>query len=99
MENEKRKSKTSKLAHKLPLIHETQLLFKAQEEYNSTYIFFPTSKCLNHLILFSGLWLKNFCRVLPRYLVVYCAEKSIDKKRYLLPDLSNVGQCNRLNGK
>ena len=78
MENEKRKSKTNKLTHKQSIIQRTQLLFKVQEECNSLYVFFLTSKSFNYLILFSGLWFKNFFRVLPAYLVIYYADKLIE---------------------
>ena len=63
MENEKRKNKTNRLAHKLTLIHDTQFLFPAQEECNLTYHFFPYVKTFN----LTGLWLTNFCRILPTY--------------------------------
>ena len=51
MEDEKRKNEKNKLAHKLPLIHETQFLFTMQEGCSSTFnFFFLTLKPLTYLI-------------------------------------------------
>ena len=63
MENEKRKNKTDKLAHKLPLIPDTQFLLPTQEECNSTFHFFLYVKTFN--LFFTFPWLvvyKLLCR-------------------------------------